>query len=105
MASFEDFQKIELKIGKIEAAEPIPGADKLLKLSVDTGEKRTLVAGIAKHYAPSELIGKNIIVITNLEPRAVRGILSQGMLLAADAPGNVVLLTADKPVAPGTPVR
>lgn len=105
MASFEDFQKIELKIGRIESAEPIPGADKLLKLAVNVGEKRTLVAGIAKHYAPQELVGKNIVVATNLEPRTVRGILSQGMLLAADASNSIVLLTTDKDVPPGTPVR
>lgn len=105
MASFEDFQKLELKIGRIESAEPVLGADKLLKLVVDTGEKRTLVAGIAKQYKPEELIGKNIVVLTNLEPRTIRGILSQGMLLAADASDEVVLLTVDKPIAPGTSVR
>ncbi|MBI5158843.1 methionine--tRNA ligase subunit beta [Candidatus Micrarchaeota archaeon] len=104
MVSFEDFQKIELKVARIESAEPVPGADKLLKLTIDVGEKRTLVAGIAKNYSAQDLVGKQIIIVANLDPRAVRGILSQGMLLAADSPDGVTLLTVDKSVPPGTRV-
>lgn len=103
--SFADFQKIELKIGKILSAEPVAGSDKLLKLEVDLGEeKRQLAAGIADCYTPDELIGKNIVVVVNLEPKKLRGVLSQGMLLAADVE-KPVLLVPDKDVEPGTKVR
>lgn len=103
--SFADFQKIEMKIGKITEAKPVEGAKKLLQLTVDVGEEtRQLVAGIAESYEPDELIGKNIVVVTNLEPKKLRGIESKGMLLAADAE-KPILLVPDKDVEPGTPVR
>ena len=103
--SFEDFQKLELKIGRVEAAEPVLGADKLLKLTVDIGgEKRTLVAGVAEFYTVDEIIGKNIVVLVNLEPKTIRGITSQGMLLAADEEGKISLLTPDREVSSGTKV-
>ncbi|MEM3030951.1 MAG: methionine--tRNA ligase subunit beta [Candidatus Micrarchaeia archaeon] len=105
MISLEEFRKLDLRVGMVKAAERVPGAEKLLKLTVDAGGERTLVAGIAGHYAPEELVGKSIIVLANLEPKTIRGITSQGMLLAADAGGKIVLLTADKEVPPGTPVR
>ena len=104
--SFEDFQKLELKVARVEAAEPVLGSDKLLKLTVDAGtEKRTLVAGIAEFYESEELIGKNIIILANLEPKTIRGVDSQGMLLAADEAGKVSLLTVDGGASPGTRVR
>jgi len=103
--SFAEFQKLDLRIGKIKDARPIAGASKLLELSVDIGtEMRKLVAGIADVYEPDELIGRNIVVLANLEPKKLRGILSQGMLLAADGE-KPVLLMPDKDVPAGTAVR
>ncbi len=104
--NFEEFQKIDLRIGKVIEAEKIEGTDKLLKLKVDLGEeKRQLVAGIAKFYQPEDLIGKEIVVVANLEPKIFRGIESQGMLLAADVEGKPVFLKPDEEVPPGTKVR
>src|SRR3989344_2155843 len=98
--SFQDFQKLDLRIGKIELAEKVKGADKLLRIEVDLGsEKRQLVAGIANHYDPEDLIGKQVIVIANLEPRTLKGIESNGMILAASAEDGLVLLTTDKEIA------
>ncbi|MEW6329815.1 MAG: methionine--tRNA ligase, partial [Candidatus Micrarchaeota archaeon] len=83
----------------------VEGSGKLLKLVVDIGtEERQLVAGIAEYYAPEALIGKNIVVLANLEPKMIRGIPSNGMILAADG-GRVSILTVDGDVLPGTPVR
>jgi methionyl-tRNA synthetase len=78
------FKEIDLQVATVAAAEPVPGADKLLKLEVDLGEeRRQLVAGIAKQYWPEELLGTQIVVVTNLQGAMIRGIESQGMLLAA----------------------
>jgi methionyl-tRNA synthetase len=89
-----DFTKVELRVGEVLTAERIPKADKLLLLSVDVGEDkpRTILAGIAEHYAPEEMVGKKIAVVANLKPRKMRGHESQGMLLAASVGEN------DKPV-------
>jgi len=104
--TYEDFARLDLRIGKIEAAERVEGTAKLVKLSVDLGtEKRTLVAGIADSYEPESLAGKNIVVLANLKPRAIRGIESKGMLLAADVEGKAVLLTADREAPVGASVR
>ncbi|MDD5182316.1 MAG: methionine--tRNA ligase subunit beta [Candidatus Nanoarchaeia archaeon] len=107
MVSFEEFQKIELKVGTIKSAEPHPKADKLLVLKVDLGgEERQLVAGIKKYYGIDDLIGKKIIVVANLEPAVLRGVESQGMLLAAeDAEGAVRLLTVDGDISNGANVH
>ncbi len=103
---FEEFKRLDIRVGTIRAAEPVPGADRLLKLQVDLGEGdlRTLVAGIKMAYAPEELVGRQIVVLANLEPRRIRGIVSQGMLLAAVEDGTPVLLRPDRPVKEGTPV-
>ena len=104
--NFEEFQKIDLRVGKIIEAEKIEGTDKLLKLKVDLGEEeRQLVAGIAKFYQPEDLVGKEIVVVANLEPKTLRGVESQGMLLAADVEGRPVLLKPDQEVPPGTKIR
>jgi len=104
--TFDEFKKIELKVAKIIAAEKVEGADKLLKLRVDLGtEERQVVAGIAQWYSAEELVGREIVLVANLAPRAVRGVESQGMLLAADLNGTAVLLQPDKEVPPGSPVR
>jgi methionyl-tRNA synthetase len=104
--TFDDFAKVELKAALVRAAVRVPKADKLLQLTVDVGEAapRTIVAGIAVSYPePEALVGKRIVVVANLEPRALRGITSQGMLLAAGDPPRVVLV--DEGVAPGTRVK
>ena len=102
MINFNDFKKVELKVGEILEVEDIPNADKLYLLKVDTGEERTLVAGIKKSYSKKELIGKKIIVVCNLEEKELKGIKSQGMLLAASDDEKVVLLTVDKNVGNGS---
>jgi len=103
---FEDFQKIDLRIGKILKAEKVEKSEKLLKLVVDLGdEKRQLVAGIGKFYEPDDLLGKEIVVVANLEPKKLMGIESQGMILAADKEGEPVLLIPEKEVPPGTIIR
>ena len=102
---FGDFQKLELRIARIEAAERVSGADRLLKLSVSLGdEKRQLVAGVAQHYAPEALIGRQIVVVANLEPATIRGVESQGMLLAATGDGVLALLSPDSEVPDGARV-
>ena len=105
--TYEEFQKLDLRVAKVLAAENIKKSDKLLKLRVDIGEERTLVAGIARAYKPEELVGKTIIVVANLQPTKLMGVESQGMLLAADgADGTgVVLATFDKEAKVGSKVR
>ncbi len=106
MISFGEFKKLDLRIGRIIKAEPIADADKLLRLEVDLGsEVRQLVAGIAQQYALDALVGRQIVVLANLEPRTLRGVESQGMLLAADASGKPVLLSPDRVVPPGSVVQ
>jgi methionyl-tRNA synthetase len=99
--SYEDFAKLDLRTARILQAEPIEGADKLLKLTIDLGEERQIVAGMAKHYTPEELVGKTIIVIANLEPAVIRGVKSEGMLLAVSDGDNVNLLTVDRETSAG----
>lgn len=105
---YEDFAKVELRVGAIQAAVPVPKADKLLQLTVDVGEPapRTIVAGIAQAYPePAALVGKRIVVVANLAPRPLRGITSQGMLLAAGEPPNLQVVTVGDAIAPGTRVK
>ncbi len=104
--AFEDFSKVKLQVGKILSAEPVPKANKLLKLEVDLGkEKRQVLAGIAQQYGPDSLVGKSVIVVTNLAPRTMMGLESQGMVLAATGENGPVLLHPEKDVPPGTAVR
>lgn len=106
MISYEDFSKIELKIGRIEAAERIEGSDKLLKLQVDLGDStRQIVAGIGRFHDPGDIIGHEIVVLANLEHRTLLGVESQGMLLAADTEEGPVLLRPDREVPPGTGIK
>ncbi len=106
MITFDDFKKLEIKIGKIISAEKIEDTNKLLKLEIDLGEeKRQLVAGIALYYEPEDLINKEIPVLVNLEPRKIRGIESQGMLLAAVDGERPFLLHPDKQVSPGCKIQ
>jgi methionyl-tRNA synthetase len=104
--SIDRFFETELVVGRVLAAERVAGADKLLRLEVDLGtERRQLVAGIAKSYEPEALVGKRIVVVANLEPARIRGVESQGMLLAADLGGRPIVATFDEDVPPGTRVR
>ncbi|MCX5909023.1 MAG: methionine--tRNA ligase, partial [Deltaproteobacteria bacterium] len=103
--TMEEFQKLDLRVGKILHAEPIKKSEKLLKLRVDIGEERTVVAGIARHYKPEELIGKTIILLANLQPTKLMGIDSQGMVMAADGTDGVILATFDKEAKIGSKVR
>ena len=105
MVSYDEFSKLEIKTGTIKSVEPVQGADKLYKIEVDTGEKRTIVSGIREEYTQKELIGKQIIVLTNLEPRKIRGVESQGMLLAAEENGKAILLTPDTKTKNGSKIR
>jgi methionyl-tRNA synthetase len=101
---YDDFAKIELKVATIKKVEDIEGADKLYKLEVDLGnEKRTICAGIKQHYKKEDLKDKQIIIVANLEPRKMKGIESQGMLLAAsnDDHSKVILISPDKKVDSG----
>lgn len=105
MVNFEDFQKLDLKIVKIMKAERIKNSDKLLRLEVDLGEeKRQIVAGIGKFYNPEEIVGREIILVANLEPKEIMGIESKGMLLAANIDGKPVLLRPDEEVPVGTKI-
>ena len=106
LIQYDDFAKLEMKAGTVLQCEKVQKADKLLKLEVDLGtEKRTIVSGIALHYKPEELVGRQVIVVTNLAPRKMKGIESQGMILTAeDKDGKLQLLQPQHPVAPGSGV-
>lgn len=103
---YDDFAKLELKAGTVTACEKVAKADKLLKLEIDLGtEKRTIVSGIALHYTPEEMVGKQVVVVTNLAPRKMKGIESQGMILTAeDADGKLQLLKPENAVTPGSSI-
>jgi methionine--tRNA ligase beta chain len=104
--SIQDFSEIDLRFAEIKAVEEHPDADKLLVLKIDAGDgEKQLVAGIKNHYSAEELIGRKIIVVNNLAPAVLRGVESQGMLLAARDDDKVVLLTTEKDVKPGSRVQ
>ncbi|MEO0019482.1 MAG: methionine--tRNA ligase [candidate division WOR-3 bacterium] len=105
MITIDDFKKIELRTAKIKSAERVLGTAKLIKMVIDLGnEERQIVAGIGDNYQPEELLGKEIVVVTNLQPARLRGVESNGMLLAAVDGAKVVLISPEKPVSPGSPV-
>lgn len=104
--TIEDFEKLDIRIGKILKAEKIEGSKKLLKLEVDLGEeKRIVVAGIAQNYEPEKIIGKQVPILANLKPAKLMGIESNGMILAADENGKAILLHPDREVKLGCKVR
>ena len=105
LITMEEFQKMDLRVGKVLAAENIKKSDKLLKLRVDIGEERTVVAGIARYYKPEELVGKTIILLANLQPTKLMGVESQGMLLAAEGADGGIVATFDKEAKAGSKVR
>lgn len=104
--TLEQFLKVDLRVAEIKACEDIEGADKLYKLTIDVGEVREIVAGIKQYYKKEELIGKKIVIVANLEPRKLRGIISHGMLLAAsnDDKSSIVLLTVDRDIPNGSKI-
>ena len=111
--TIDDFKKMDLRVGRVAKAERVEGSEKLIKLQVDLGEtdaenaleKRQIVAGIGLAYEPESLVGMEILVVANLEPRSIMGIESRGMLLAASGEdGRPVILTPEKAVSPGTEV-
>lgn len=106
MISIEQFFQSELKVATVTGVDPIPNSSKLLKLTIDLGEEmRVLVAGIAREYEAQALLGRQVVVVTNLQPARLMGVESQGMVLAAAVDGRPVLLQPDRPVPNGTPVK
>ena len=106
---YDDFAKLELRVATVIECNPHANADKVLVLQIELagGERRQICAGLRQHYAPEQLVGKQIVVVANLEPRPLRGEMSQGMLLAAadSATGKVIIVTPMEPVAPGSGVK
>jgi methionine--tRNA ligase beta chain len=105
--SFDEFVKVELKVATVLKAEPHPQADRLIVLQIDLGgEQRQIIAGLRGYYEPAQLVGRQIVVVTNLAPRTMRGLESNGMLLAASTAdrSQVVLLAPERAVPPGTAV-
>ena len=108
MITIDDFRKIDLRVAKIIEAKKVEGSDKLVKLQVNLGSElgsRQIVAGIGTVYAPELLVGKQIIVVANLEPRNLKGLESNGMLLAASDEAGPVLITPESEVEPGTGIH
>lgn len=104
---FEDFQSLDLRVAKILEAERVPKTDKLMKLTVDTGiDTRTVISGIAEHYAPEDIIGQNVVMVVNLAPKKIRGVESQGMILMAEnEAGELAFVTPSKDLSPGDVVK
>ena len=105
---FDTFMEVDLRVGKIVSVDDHPNADRLYVVSIDdgSGDGRTICAGIKEYYSADEMVGKNIVFVSNLKPRPLRGITSEGMMLAADdGEGNVRLITTDGPISTGSQVR
>ncbi len=102
---YDEFGKVDLRVAKILAAEPVPKSNKLVKLRIDIGEERTIVAGIGKDYKPEELIGKSIVIVANLKPAKLMGVESHGMLLATDGTSGLTLLGFDREPKTGAKIR
>ncbi|MDP1710428.1 MAG: methionine--tRNA ligase [candidate division WWE3 bacterium] len=104
---FSEFQKIDLRVGKVKNVEEVEGLDKLYKLTVDIGETkpRTILAGVKEYFQPYELLGKSVVVVANLEPKEMGGVVSEGMLLAAEVDGKPTLIVPEEEVRPGTPIH
>lgn len=105
MITLDQFKTMELRVGRILSAAAHPNADRLYLLDVDLGtERRTLVAGIRPFYTPEQLVGTPVVVVANLAPATIRGVVSNGMVLAAQDGDRVSLVTVDQALAPGSPV-
>jgi len=106
MPTLDDFKQFDFKVAQIESVEPHPNADKLLILKLRVGDvEKQIVAGIRLHYTPEELVGKKIVIINNLEPAVIRGVESQGMLLAASDETSLSLVTPERAVSSGARVK
>ena len=106
MITIEQFQQVELRVATVKEAAPHPNADRLLVLKVDLGsEERQIVAGIRAYYEPAALVGTQVVVVANLAPATLRGVESQGMLLAASAEGTLAVVRPAAPMPPGAIVR
>ena len=104
--TIDDFIKVELRVAEVLSAERVPKSDKLLNVRVSLGEEeRTVLAGMAEYYEPEALVGRKVIMVANLAPRKMRGLVSQGMLLAAEADGKVSLLQPDQDLPAGATIR
>jgi methionyl-tRNA synthetase len=102
---YDDFTKIDLRVAKILEAEAVPKSSKLLKLKIDIGEERTIVAGIGKDYSPADLIGKKVVIVANLKPAKLMGVESRGMILATDTDQGLTILSFDKDAKTGAKIR
>lgn len=111
MITYDDFKKVEMKVGQIVTAEPVEKSEKLLRLTVDFGEEnpRQVISGIAKSYKPEDIIGKQFVFVVNLEPRSIMGLESQAMILAANgdpsADGGPIALTPNSPTPNGATIQ
>ena len=105
--AFDDFTKLDIRVGTVLECTKVPKADKLLQFRIDDGlEKRTIVSGIAHYYKPEELVGKQVCFIANLAPRKLKGIVSEGMILSAENfDGNLSVITPQREVKPGSEVK
>jgi methionine--tRNA ligase beta chain len=105
MINIDEFKKVELRVARVLSAERVEGSDKLIKISLELGEeKRQVVSGIGKNYEPDDLVGKQIVIVANLEPRSLMGLESQGMILAASTPEGPVILNPEKEVPSGSQI-
>jgi methionyl-tRNA synthetase len=107
LISIDTFKQLDLRVAEVMAAEKVPKADKLLKLKIRVGEEeRQLVAGIAQHYSPEEIVGKKVVIVANLEPAKIRGLESQGMILAASTEdGKLSIVSPERDIASGAKVK
>jgi methionyl-tRNA synthetase len=106
MLNFDEFKKLDLRIASILDVKPHPNADRLYVVDIEVGgERKQIVAGIRQHYTPAELIGKKIVVVNNLEPAVIRGVESQGMLLAASNDQQLTILVPEREISSGAVVR
>ena len=105
--AFDDFMKLDIRVGTVLECTKVPKADKLLQFRIDDGlEKRTIVSGIAQHYKPEELVGKQVCFVANLAPRKLKGIVSEGMILSAENnDGSLAVIMPQKEVKPGSEVK
>ena len=102
----DDFAKLDLRVARVMACEPVPKATKLLRLDLDLGfETRQVLSGIAEHFAPEEVVGRNVVVVANLAPRTMRGMVSQGMILMAEDRDGRLTFAACPDAEPGAPVK
>ena len=107
MITIDDFEKVELKVGTVLEAEEVEGSERLIKLTVDVGNQdtRQILSGVRQWYKPEDFVGKQVIVVTNLEPRKMMGLESQGMLLAADGEDKPVFLMPSEKVPAGSVIQ